>query len=178
MLKAFLLIFCVFVSIINAEVIDNIVRDEKKFGEWMLICEEDVMFDNISCKISTTFYQNSSMIFIQPNNKIANQVVIMIPSVAENTMIKVKVDKNQVVTSDIIDKKMEYGVIPFSPQKQRLLYSQMIDGEFLLIRFTVRDLREIGGMKDITAKISLIDFGKMITYYNSKINNDLTKTQE
>lgn len=161
-----------FTNAFSAEIIDNIHREEKKFGDWTVLCEEDVMMENINCQVFTTFYNDSSSVYIQPNNKIANQVVIMIPSVLENTNVKVKIDKNNLIVSDIIDKRPEYGVIPFSPAKQKLMLSQLKNGQDMFIRFTVRDLKVAGGMKEITARISLAEFSKLLVYYDIKIGNN------
>ncbi len=161
-----------FTNSFSAEIIDNILREEKKFGDWTVLCEEDVMMENINCQVFTTFYNDSSSVYIQPNNKIANQVVIMIPSVLENTNVKVKIDKNNLIVSDIIDKRPEYGVIPFSPAKQKLMLSQLKDGQDMFIRFTVRDLKVAGGMKEITARISLTEFSKLLVYYDIKMGNN------
>lgn len=170
----FYVIFCFFLctNSFSAEIIDNILREEKKFGDWTVLCEEDVMMENIDCQVFTTFYNDSSSVYIQPNNKIANQVVIMIPSVLENTNVKVKVDKNNLITSDTVDKRPEYGVIPFSPSKQKLMLSQLRDGQEMFIRFTVRDLKVAGGMKEITARISLTEFSKLLVYYDIKMGNN------
>ena len=168
----FIILGCLFYSSSFAtEIINNISREEKKFGDWTVSCEEDVMMEDIDCKIFSTFYNDTSSVYIQPNNKIANQVVIMIPSVLENTNVKIKIDKNNIITSDIIDKRSEYGVIPFSPAKQKLMLAELKDGQDMFIRFTVRDLKVAGGMKEITARISLNEFSKLLVYYDIKMNN-------
>lgn len=164
-------LYCLLTSFVNAEVIDNITTEEKKFGDWTVLCEKDVMLENADCKIFTTFYNDTSSVYIQPNNKIANQVVIMIPSALETTNVKVKIDKNPLIVSDIIEKRAQYGVIPFSPAKQKLMLSQLKNGQEMYIRFTVRDLKVAGGMKEITVKISLTEFSKMLVYYDLKLSN-------
>lgn len=173
MKKIFFAIFtCLFfANSFAAEIIDNISKEEKKFGDWTVSCEEDVMMENIDCKIFSTFYNDTSSVYIQPNNKIANQVVVMIPSVLENTNVKIKIDKNKIITSDVVDKKSEYGVIPFSPAKQKLMLSQLKNGQDMFIRFTVRDLKVSGGMKEITARISLAEFSKLLVYYDLKMSS-------
>ena len=153
----------------SAEIIDNIKIEEKKFVDWDVTCNEDIMVDDVDCKIHSKFYNDTSSIYIQPNNKVANQVVIMIPSVIENTTVKFKVDKNPIINSDIIETLPAYGVIPFSPNNQKLMFSQLKDGNELYIRFTVRDLKSSGGIKEITVKISLIDMPKILTYYEVKM---------
>ena len=166
-----LYLFTNYISLYSAEIIENISINEKSFGDWTVSCEQDVMMDNVDCKIFTKFYNNTSSVYIQPNNKIANQVVIMIPSVLPNTTVKVKIDKNEIITSDIITNISEYGVIPFSPRKQKTMLSQLKKGNELFIRFSVRDLKSVNGMKEITTKISLFDFQKMLVYYDIKMDN-------
>lgn len=173
MIKILFLLVLLFVPNISssAEIIENISTEEKKFGDWTIVCEEDVMMEKIDCKIFSNFYNNTSSIYIQPNNKIANQVVIMIPSVMEGSNVKIKIDKNKIITSDFIEKVAEYGVIPFSPAKQKLMLNQLKSGQDLFIRFTVRDLKVASGVKEITAKISLAEFSKLLVYYDVKTNN-------
>lgn len=167
----FAILFCFISPSLYGEIIDNIVVEEKKFGDWTVLCEEDVMLENASCKIFTTFYNDTSSVYIQPNNKVANQVVIMIPSALETTNVKIKIDKNFLITSDIIEKRSEYGVIPFSPAKQKMMLMQLKNGQNMYIRFTVRDLKVVGGMKEITAKISLAEFSKLLVYYDLKMSD-------
>lgn len=174
-MKTILLFFTIigllfFNHLFAAEIIDNISKEDKKFGDWNVSCEEDVMIEKVDCKIFTNFYNESSSIYIQPNNKIANQVVIMIPSVLENTIVKVKIDKNNIIASDNIERRQDYGVIPFSPAKQKQMLTQIKGGQEMFIRFTVRDLKAAGGMKEITAKISLAEFSKLLVYYDIRMN--------
>lgn len=155
-----------------AEIIDNISKEEKKFGDWTVACEEDVMMQKVDCKIFAQFYDDNSSVYVQPNNKIANQVVVIIPSILENTNVKVKIDDNNLIISDTIDKVPEYGVIPFSPAKQKLMLSQLKTGQEMYIRFTVRDLKVAGGVKKMTAKISLAEFSKLLVYYDLRMKNN------
>jgi hypothetical protein len=171
MYKVLPILFLLLLNNVRADIVENITKDEKQFGEWKISCQEDIMLEHIDCKISTTFYNNTSAIYVQPNNKIANQVVIMIPSAAENTMVKVKVDKNLIISSDLIDKKMEFGVVPFSPDNQKKIFRQIASGDNLYIRFTIRDLTFAGGMREVTIKKSMAEFTKLLIYYDSKIKS-------
>lgn len=172
MKKIFLILFFCFRfgNSFSAEIIDNISKEEKKFGDWTISCEEDIMMGKTDCKIFSIFYDNTSSVYIQPNNKIANQVVVMIPQALEKTDVKIKVDKNNIILSDVVDKKTEFGVIPFSPTKQKLMLSQLRIGQDMFIRFTIRDLKVAEGVKEITARISLAEFSKLLVYYDMKIN--------
>ncbi|MDR3289805.1 MAG: hypothetical protein LBT02_00790 [Rickettsiales bacterium] len=170
MKKIFLFIVIVFVCNANASIVDNVVKDEQKFGEWTVSCEEDVMYSDIQCKVYTRFYKDEASIFIQPNNKNINQVVIMLPDAMENSVVMIKIDKNSIINSDPVDKKNRYGVIPFSPKKQKSMLLQMKEGDNMLVRFNVRDSKVPGGVREITAKISLAEFGKMLIFYDSKID--------
>ena len=166
-----ILFYCLICFSVHAEIIDNIIVDEKKFGDWTILCEEDVMLENSSCKVFTTFYSDTSSVYIQPNNRVANQVVIMIPSALETTNVKVRIDKNPLIISDIIEKRADYGVIPFSPTEQKMMLNQLKNGQNMYIRFTVRDLKVASGIKEITAKISLAEFSKLLVYYDSKMSD-------
>ncbi|GMO59504.1 MAG: hypothetical protein Ta2D_05220 [Rickettsiales bacterium] len=170
-MKKIFILFFIF-SISNASVIDNVVKEEQKFGEWTINCTEDVMFGNKHCKIWTDFYDTTSKIFVQPNNKNANQVVFILPKAIENGVVMVRVDKNAIINSDPVDKKNKYGIVPFSPKKQKTLLQQMKAGNEMLIRFNINNSREIGGIQEITTKISLLDFNKMIIYYNDNIRGN------
>lgn len=166
----FIFIFCLFsFASFGAEILDNIARESKKFGDWTISCEEDVMIDKVDCKIFSNFYDNTCSIYIQPNNKIANQVVIIIPSVLEKTNVKFKVDRNSLINSDTIYRLPDYGVIPFAPNRQKQMLSQLKSGDNLYIRFTVRDVKAANGTKEITAKISLAEFSKLLVYYDMKM---------
>ena len=164
--------FLLFNTSFGAEIIDNISKEEKKFGDWTVLCEEDIMMEKVDCRIFAQFYDNSSSVYIQPNNKVANQVVIIIPSVVENTNVKVRIDDNSLITSDNIEKVQEYGVIPFPPVKQKLMLSQLKAGQNMYIRFTVRDSKVADGTKKITAKISLAEFSKLLVYYDLRMKNN------
>lgn len=176
MKKFFCFIFCAFMcrNSFSAEIIENISSQEDKFGDWVVACEEDEMMDKINCKIFSQFYENS-FIYVQPNNKVANQVVIMIPSAKNNTTLKFKVDKDALIVSDNILKSDVYGIIPFPPTKQKMMLNQIKNGENLYLRFTINDPKSVNGEKEMTAKISLAEFSKLLTHYNVKMGNDVSK---
>ncbi len=171
-------IFCIILyfvfssNLFAAELIDNISKDEKKFGDWTISCEEDEMMEKIDCKIFSTFFNENSSIYIQPNNKVANQVVIIIPSAKEGSTLKFKIDKNELISSDTIVKNDEYGIIPFSPSKQKMMLNQIKNGQIIYIRFTVNDPQAVNREKEITAKISLAEFPKLLIYYDTKVGNN------
>lgn len=159
-------------NLFAAELIDNISKEEKKFGDWTVTCDEDEMMEKIECKIFSTFFNENSSIYIQPNNKVANQVVIIAPLAKEGSILKFKVDKNDLISSDTIVKSDEYGIIPFSPSKQKTMLNQIKNGQIAYIRFTVNDPQAVNGEKEITAKISLAEFPKLLIYYDTKVGND------
>jgi len=168
----FIFFFCVFFSnSFGAEIVDNVLKEEKKFGDWTIVCQRDVMSDKPTCRIFSSFFNDSASVYIQPNNKVANQVVIIIPSAIEKTKVIVKVDKNNLITSDPIDKKNGFGIVPFSPYRQKLMLSELKTGQDMYIRFTVRDPKVADGIGEITAKISLVEFSKLLVYYDMKMNN-------
>ncbi len=169
----FILLFSFFyIGLTNANIIDNVVKEEKKFGDWTISCEEDIMMDEVECKIFSNFYNENSSIYIQPKNKIANQVVVIIPDAIRGTSVKVRVDKNKLITSDFIKSTDLYGVIPFSPVEQKTMLSQIKNGQNIYIRFTIDDVKNQGGKKEITAKISLAEFSKLLIYYDTRVSSN------
>lgn len=156
-------------NLLAATLIDNISKDEKKFGDWTVSCEEDEMMEKVNCKVFATFFNENSSIYIQPNNKVANQVVIIIPTAKEGSILKFRVDQNDLISSDNIVKNDEYGIIPFSPSKQKAMLNQIKVGQSLYIRFTVSDPQAANGEKEITTKISLVEFPELLTYYETKV---------
>jgi hypothetical protein len=171
-IKIFIIVFCLFsFKSFAAQIVDNIIREETKFGDWTIACEEDIMMGKIDCRIFSHFYNNTSAIYVQPNNKIANQVVIIIPAALEKTNVKFRVDRKSLIISETMEKSPEFGVIPFTPTKQKQMLTQLKDGENLFIRFTVRDLQVAGGIREITAKISLVEFSKLLVYYESRMGH-------
>lgn len=151
-----------------AEIIENKVKEEKDFGHWKVICKEDVMMGEISCKAFSKFYNNLATIYIQPHNKIANQVVIIIPTASEGTETKIRIDKNEIIKSRNLVKD-NYGVIPFSSRDQKTMLQQMKNGNEFFVRFSTFD-KETNKNEEITIKISLKEFNEMLTFYDQKIS--------
>lgn len=161
--KFFLLIFF-YLSIINnsyAKIIDN-HHDEKAFGEWKVFCETDQMLSLSHCKIASKFYQNIAVISIEPTPKFLNKLVIVIPQTKVGTFLKVRVDKNDLILSKNITNR-DFGLVPLVEAQKQSLYSQMKKGDFLFLRFSVKDSK-----KELTAKINLRDFRKALAYYKSR----------
>jgi hypothetical protein len=171
MRKVFFIVFCFLFSsnLFAMELIENMSKEEKKFGDWTVSCEEDEMMGKINCKIFSAFFNEDSYVYIQPNNRVANQVVIIIPVAKEGGMLKFRVDRNDIIPSDSIVKNDEYGIVPFSPSKQRQMLEQIEKGQNLYIRFTISEPQSASGEKEITAKISLAEFPKLLVYYDMKI---------
>ncbi|HSQ97402.1 MAG TPA: hypothetical protein VLL98_01645 [Rickettsiales bacterium] len=159
-------------NLFASSLIDNVSKEEKKFSDWTVSCEEDEMMEKVNCKIFALFFNENSSIYIQPNNKVANQVVIIIPTAKEGSNIKFKVDQNALISSDIIVKNDEYGIAPFSPSKQKTMLNQIKVGQSLYIRFTVSDPQSANGEKEITAKISLAELPELLTYYDTRTGNN------
>jgi len=151
-----------------AEVIENKVQDERNFGPWQVLCREDVMMANTTCKAFSKFYNNLATVYIQPHNKVANQVVIIIPPVLENTEVKVRIDKNEIIKSRNLSKD-NYGVVPFSSRDQKIMLQQIKNGKEFFIRFTIKG-NESDKSEEVTVKISLAEFNNMLTFYDQKIS--------
>jgi len=149
-----------------AEIVENKVKEEKNFGPWQVICKQDVMMDKTNCKAFTKFYDSLSTIHIQPNNKIANQVVLIVPKALDGTGTLVRIDRNEVIKSKKKTKD-SYNVVPFSGKDQKNMFEQMKSGKNFYTRFTVKD--KLNKEKEITIKISLAEFNKMLAFYTQKV---------
>jgi len=171
MKKFIIIIFFLFFLPYNsfAEIIENKTTEERNFGDWKVLCKEDVMMDETNCKAFSKFYNNLGTIYIQPHNKIANQVVMMIPPAVLNTEVKVRIDKHEVISSRALSQD-SYGVVPFSSKDQKTMLQQMKAGKGFFVRFFVED-KGSNKNKEITIKISLAEFTKMLMFYDQKISN-------
>ena len=145
----------------GAEIID--VRNEEKiFGDWKVFCEIDDMMSLAHCKIAAKFYDNSSVITIQPSAKFANQFFIIIPQVAVGSFVKIRVDQNDLILSRNINSK-DFGLLPLDDQQKNALFLQMKNGDLIFLRFTARE-----SAKEITIKLNLKDFRAALCYYNAR----------
>ena len=120
-MKNFLLktiLILLFSSPIFAEVID--VRNEEKiFGDWRVYCEIDDMMSYSHCKIASKFFDNSSVITLQPFAKFANQFFIIIPQISLNSFVKIRVDQNDLILSKNLTNK-DFGLIPLDDQQKNI----------------------------------------------------------
>lgn len=144
----------------RAEIID-LRNEEKAFGDWKVFCEIDEMMGISYCKVAAKFYDNASAITIQPLTKSTNQFFIIIPQVQVGNFVKVRVDQNDLILSRNIGAR-DFGLIPLDDSQKNSLFTQMKSGEFLFLRFSVRESK-----KEITAKLSLRDFRSALSYLNS-----------
>jgi invasion protein IalB len=149
-------------NIAQAEIIE-LRNDEKTFGDWKVYCEIDDMMSSAHCKIASKFYDNSSVISLQPTNHFANEFFIIIPKIKLGSFVKIRVDKNDLIISKNASQK-EFGLMPINEQQKNILFSQMKNGEYLFLRFNVNDSE-----KEITAKFNLKDFNKALEYYSNKV---------
>lgn len=148
----------------NAEIID-IQNEEKTFGDWKVFCEIDAMMDIAHCKVASKFYDNTSVITIEPTIKFVSQFFMVIPQIKIGSFVKIRVDRNDLILSKNLSQK-DFGLIPLSEEQKNMLYSQMKTGDFLYLRFSVRDSN-----KEITAKISLKDFRSALSYHSSRVSH-------
>lgn len=145
----------------RAEIID-LRNEEKTFGDWKVFCETDEMMGISHCKIAAKFYDNASAITVQPLAKSTTQVFIIMPQVQVGSFVKARIDQNDLILSANIGDR-DFGLIPFSDTQKNSLFAQMKSGEFLFLRFSVRDSE-----KEITAKLSLRDFRSALGYLNNR----------
>ncbi|MFT6077179.1 MAG: hypothetical protein ACJA02_000583 [Myxococcota bacterium] len=160
---AILTIIILFSNQSQAELVDT-QKNEKSFGEWRLICENDVMIDVKYCKIASKFYENQAAISLEPSLKMTNQMIMVIPNLTLGEMVTMRIDKNDIIFSNP-SKKSDFGLVVLSPSQKSLIISQMKNGDFLFIRFNISS-----SSKEITVKLDLKDFRKAISHYNSNLS--------
>ena len=154
MKKFFFAVFFIFFScftsfnLANSEII-NLQNEEKKFNDWKVFCEIDAMMNIAYCKLASKFYDSSSVLTIQPSTKFVNQLFLIIPQIKIGSFVKVRVDQNDLILSRNVNDK-DFGLIPLEDQQKNTLFSQMKNGDFLFLRFNVRDSE-----KEITIKLNL-----------------------
>lgn len=139
-------------------------KDERIFGDWKVLCENDVMIDVPYCKIASKFYENKAVISLEPSSKLANQMIVVIPKTKVGESVKIRIDKNDIIFSSLIKTK-DFGMIPLTPVQKSMILSQMKKGDFLFLRFSITSLEN-----EVTVKINLRDFRNAVSYYNSRIN--------
>jgi hypothetical protein len=162
-MKKFLLALFLSLACFNAqaEIID-LRNEEKQFGDWKVFCETDEMMGISHCKIAAKFYDKASAITIQPLAKTTTQLFVIIPQVRIGSFVKTRVDQNDLILSANIGDR-DFGMIPLNDEQKNSLYAQMKSGEFLFLRFSVRDSE-----KELTAKLSLRDFRSALSYLNNR----------
>lgn len=165
MKKIFLIIFALilFSNQSFAEVIGT-PKDEKNFGEWKLICENDVMVDLPYCKIASKFYEQQAVISLEPSLKFSNQMIMVIPNLKLGEVVQIRIDKNDVIFSNLV-KKADFGLVSLSAKQKSIILSQMKKGDFLFIRFSITGLE-----KEVTVQLNLKDFREAVSFYNSKFS--------
>lgn len=133
----------------------------KNFGEWIVYCQSDIMMDISNCKIANKFYPNNSLLTFEPKGDYPN-ILLIIPDIKPSSYALIKIDKNQLIKSSII-KGSNFGYINLTDYQQNLIYKQMKNGDFLFLRFNVKELNNA-----VTIKINLKDFNDALNYYKSK----------
>jgi hypothetical protein len=158
-----LVVLILFSNQSSAEVID-VQKDQRNFGEWRLICENDVMVDVPYCKIASKFYQDQAVISLEASFKFRNQMIMVIPNLKLGETVQIRIDKNDVIFSNPATKD-DFGLVNLSPRQKSMILSQMKNSDFLFIRFNIRSSE-----KEITVKLNLKDFRDAISFYNSKFS--------
>jgi len=159
-LLSVILIYIACISTSYSKIIEN-QSIQENFGEWSVYCQSDIMMDVSNCKIANKFYSNNSLLSFEPKGSYPNLLMI-IPDIKESSYVLIKVDKNSLVKSSII-KDSNFGYINLTDYQQNLVYKQMKEGDFLFLRFKVKELN-----KAVTIKINLKDFKDALNYYKSK----------
>ncbi len=159
LLSVIAIIFCN-ILVASAEIID-VKDEERQFGDWKSFCKLDAMMSVMDCKIASKFYENNAVITIEPKENLSAKLNIVIPQVRIGESVKVRVDKNNLIQSKAVANK-DFSSVPLGEEQKDLLYSQMLNGEFLYLRFNLRDTE-----KEITVKLSLKDFRNALVYADS-----------
>jgi hypothetical protein len=156
-----LIFFCANPNFSSAEIID-IRNEEKTFGDWKVFCETDEMMGISHCKIAAKFYDNASAFTIQPLTRSTTQIFVIIPQVQIGSFVKLRIDQADLILSKNTSER-DFGMIPLDDEQKNFIYSQMKSGEFLFLRFSVRNSE-----KEITAKLNLRDFRNALNYLNNR----------
>jgi len=145
----------------DAEII-SIQNEERVFGDWKVFCEVDVMMDIANCKVASKFYENTAVVTIEATQKFLSRFFVVIPQIKLGSFVKFRVDNNDLIISPNAVQK-DFGLIPLAENQKNIIYNEMKSGNFLFLRFNVRD-----SDKEVTAKINLKDFREALAYSNSR----------
>lgn len=160
----FLTLWC---TSINAEIIENREIINKKFDIWTVSCEDDEMLNYIRCRLFVEITDGTTL-FVNPQST-QNPILLVSNDAYFDRRFFIKIDNNKLITSnDFINNK--YGIASFNSADLKTIYNQINTGNFIYIRFTIRDNSSVNGFKEITAKISLAEFQKALIYFNKQVN--------
>ena len=100
-----------------------------------------------------------------PNNN-NNKIVLISREILDNTQAIFRVDKNELIESELT-KKNAYNIVDINLDNKIKLLEQMKSGNVFYIRMNIKDSSSDIGSKQITAKLNLADFSKALIYYDS-----------
>ena len=168
MLRLFAILFLtLWCSFANAEIIENREIINKKFDIWTVSCEDDEMLNYIRCRLFVEITDGTTL-FVNPQST-QNPILLVSNDAYFDRRFFIKIDNNKLITSnDFINNK--YGIASFNSADLKTIYNQINTGNFIYIRFTIRDNSSVNGFKEITAKISLAEFQKALIYFNKQVN--------
>ena len=162
-----LLVFLFCCASIKAEIIENREVTNKKFDVWSVSCEDDEMLNYIRCRLFVEITEGTTL-FVNPQST-ENPILLVSNDAYFDRRFFIKIDSNKLITSnDFINNK--YGIASFKSNDLKTIYDQIHTGNYIYIRFTIRDNSSVNGFKEITAKISLAEFQKALIYFNKQIN--------
>lgn len=151
----------------KAEIIENKKVLNKSFDVWNVSCEDDEMLNDINCRLFVEI-TGGTVFFVNPLS-IENPVLVSSEDSFFNKKMYIKIDGNRLISSLPITGN-RYSIVNFNQSDLKLISNQIKTGKYLYIRFTIKDITSPNGFKEITAKISLAEFQKALTYHNSQIN--------
>lgn len=152
-------------NITKAEVIDNKKITNMDFYVFRVSCREDEMFKNIECLVFMEITKET-IILLNPHGEYA---ILMISKDAfPGKMVFMRVDNGRLIKSKPMS-DIKYGIVEFEKSDIARLYRQMNGGQYLYIRYFIKDRTRAEGYREITLKVPLGGFSKALEYYNRQI---------
>lgn len=151
----------------NAEIIENRRVIGKEFDVWNVSCEDDEMLNYIRCRLFVEITEGTTL-FVNPQSE-TNPILLVSNDGFFDRRFFVKIDSNKLVTSSTFTNN-KYGIVDFNIADLKNIYNKIQTGNFIYVRFTIKDNSSVNGFKEITAKISLTEFQRALVYFNKQIN--------
>ena len=151
----------------RAEIIENRKIVNKNFGIWNVSCEDDEMLNYIRCRLFAEITEKTTL-FVNPQSN-NNKILIVSEDGYYDRRFFIKIDGNGLITSNnfAINK---YNLVSFNQKDINKIYDQIQNSMNMYLRFTIKDNTSVNGFREITAKVSLVEFQRALAYFNKQIN--------